>query len=60
MCVSAARNAAVIAFDEKGNIRILRQGSNNFTCIPDDPTNPANDPRLLLTLGQDCAHSPSV
>jgi hypothetical protein len=41
---AVAMGAAVIAFDAKGNVRVLRQGTNQFTCIPDDPSNPANDP----------------
>ena len=44
---AVAQGAAVIAFDDKGNIRTLRQGTNQFTCIPDDPTNPANDPNCV-------------
>src|SRR4029450_7796115 len=36
--------ATVITFAADGKVRTLREGSNNFTCIPDDPTNPANDP----------------
>ena len=39
--------AAVITFDANGKVRTLREGSNNFTCIPDDPTNPANDPNCV-------------
>jgi hypothetical protein len=52
---TVARNATVIAFDEKGNVRTLRRGSNNFTCIPDDPTNPANDPQCLDENGLEWA-----
>jgi hypothetical protein len=52
---TVARNATVIAFDEKGNVRTLRKGSNNFTCIPDDPTNPANDPQCLDENGLEWA-----
>ena len=39
--------AAVITFDANGKVRTLREGSNNFTCLPDDPTNPANDPNCV-------------
>ena len=39
-----AQGAAVIAFD-------LRPGTNQFTCIPDDPTNPANDPNCVDANG---------
>ena len=41
----------MIAFDAKGNIRTLRPGTNQFTCIPDDPTNPANDPNCVDANG---------
>jgi hypothetical protein len=44
---SIAAKATVIAFDAAGKVRTLREGSNNFTCIPDDPTNPANDPNCV-------------
>lgn len=37
-------NATVITFDENLNIVELRKGTNNFTCIPDDPATPTNDP----------------
>ena len=48
---AVAQDAAVIAFDAKGNIRTLRPGTNQFTCIPDDPTNPANDPNCVDANG---------
>jgi hypothetical protein len=41
---AVAAKAAVIAVDAQGKLRTLREGSNNFTCLPDDPANPANDP----------------
>ena len=31
------KNATVIAFDASGKVRTLRKGTNNFTCLPDDP-----------------------
>jgi hypothetical protein len=46
-----AKNATVIAFDANRKVRTLRKGSNNFTCIPDDPTNPANDPDCVDANG---------
>ena len=42
-----AAKATVITFDAEGKVRTLREGNNNFTCIPDDPTNPANDPNCV-------------
>lgn len=37
-------NASVVTYDQRGVLRTLRQGSNNFTCMPDDPTTPGDDP----------------
>jgi hypothetical protein len=48
---SIGKNATVIAFDANGKVRTLRKGTNNFTCIPDDPTNPANDPNCVDANG---------
>ncbi|MFB3915680.1 MAG: hypothetical protein ACE14M_03055 [Terriglobales bacterium] len=33
--------------DTNGQMAILRKGSNEWTCMPDDPTTPANDPMCL-------------
>jgi hypothetical protein len=44
---SIAKNAAVITFDASGKPRTLREGTNNFTCIPDDPSNPFPDPNCV-------------
>lgn len=44
---AVARNAAVITVDEQGQIQTLREGSNYFTCLPDDPNTPANDPMCV-------------
>jgi hypothetical protein len=44
---SIGKNATVIAIDANGKVRTLRKGTNNFTCIPDDPTTPANDPNCV-------------
>lgn len=48
-----AANATVIAFGADGTARTLKQGSNNLTCIPDDPTNPANDPLCVDKNGME-------
>jgi hypothetical protein len=40
---SIGQNAAVVMFDQ-GQMRTLREGTNNFTCLPDNPKNPINDP----------------
>ena len=39
--VSGAR---IIAMDEKGATRTLREGTNGFWCMPDNPATPGSDP----------------
>lgn len=43
---AVVENATIVAIDEKGQVRTLRQGANNFTCMADDPT-PGNNPMCL-------------
>jgi hypothetical protein len=39
-----AKGATIMISDGKGGMTTLKQGTNGFTCMPDDPTTPANDP----------------
>jgi hypothetical protein len=39
-------NAAVIMMDGD-KVKRLRQGKNEYTCVPDDPGSPGNDPMCL-------------
>lgn len=39
-----AKGAKVVAMDDKGGMRTLREGTNGFTCMPDEPTTPGPDP----------------
>lgn len=42
---AVGRDATVVEVDDKGHMRTLRQGANNFTCVPDLPMTPGNDPQ---------------
>ncbi len=44
-----AKNATVLDYPAKegGEMPVLRKGTNEWTCLPDDPTTPANDPMCL-------------
>lgn len=44
---AVAKNAAVVAMDENMQMRTVREGTNNFTCMPDNPMSPGNDPMCL-------------
>ena len=44
---SISKNATIVAMDEQGKMRVLRQGTNGFTCMPDNPTTPGPDPMCM-------------
>ena len=52
---AVAREATIVAMDEKGQMRVLREGKGAFTCMPDDPRTPGNDPMCLDKAGMDWA-----
>ena len=41
---AVAANASVVTFDDKMQMVTLKKGTNNFSCIADDPATPSNDP----------------
>lgn len=45
---AVAENATIVAIGEDGTMRTLREGTNNFTCMPDDPS-PGHNPMCLDT-----------
>ena len=49
--------ATVIAFDENMQVRTLREGSNGFTCLPDNPASPGQDPMCLDENGMAWANA---
>jgi hypothetical protein len=46
---SIAKGAAVMDWPvtEGGEMPVLRKGTNDWTCLPDDPTTPSNDPNCM-------------
>ncbi len=44
-----AKNATIVdqPGKEGGEMPVLRKGMNDWTCMPDDPSTPANDPMCL-------------
>ena len=39
--------ATIVAMNADGTIRVLRSGSNGFTCMPDNPATPGPDPMCM-------------
>jgi hypothetical protein len=54
---AVAKAATIMTIDKKGQMRILRQGSGPFTCMPDNPMTPGNDPMCLDKNGMAWAHA---
>ena len=44
---SIAHDAAVITVDAKGAVTTVRQGTNGWTCMPDNPQTPGKDPMCM-------------
>jgi len=44
---AVGKNATVITFDDKLQVVVLKKGTNNFTCIPNDPSTPSDDPMCV-------------
>jgi hypothetical protein len=41
---SVSAKAAIMTMNAAGKMRMLRNGTNGFTCLPDDPSSPGKDP----------------
>ncbi len=52
-----AKDATVLAPGANGNMIELRHGSNGWTCLPNDPTTPGNDPMCMDAEGMKWATS---
>lgn len=52
---SVAKNATIIAMDDKMEIRTVREGTNGFTCMADNPQSPGTDPMCLDKGGMEWA-----
>ncbi len=44
---NVAAKATIVATDASGKMRTLREGSNGFTCMPDNPATPGPDPMCM-------------
>lgn len=44
---NVAAKASVVVAGADGKMRTLREGSNGFTCMPDNPTTPGPDPMCM-------------
>lgn len=54
---SMVRDATIIAAGADGTMRTLRKGTNEWTCMPDDPGSPGNDPMCMDANGLEWAQA---
>ena len=52
---TVAQEATIVDMDEKGQMKVLREGKGPFTCMPDNPMSPGNDPMCLDKAGMEWA-----
>lgn len=45
--VKVGAGATIVAMGADGKMRTLREGSNGFTCMPDNPATPGPDPMCM-------------
>jgi hypothetical protein len=48
---AVSQQATILDFDSQGQARTLREGSNGWTCLPDNPQSPGVDPMCLDANG---------
>ena len=52
-----AKGATIVAMEADGNMRTLRQGTNGFTCMPDNPATPGPDPMCMDKNAMEWVHA---
>ena len=52
-----AKGSTVVAMEADGKMRTLRQGTNGFTCMPDNPATPGPDPMCMDKNAMEWAHA---
>lgn len=54
---AVAKDATIVAMEANGAMRTLRQGTNGFTCMPDNPATPGPDPMCMDKNAMDWVHA---
>jgi hypothetical protein len=52
-----ATGATIVAAGADGKMRVLREGTNGFTCMPDNPATPGPDPMCMDKAALDWAEA---
>jgi hypothetical protein len=54
---SVSAGAAIVAMEPTGAMRTIREGTNGFTCMADNPATPGPDPMCLDQNAMEWAHA---
>src|SRR5215469_9284118 len=54
---SVGKHATIVAMGADGKMRTLRKGTNNFTCMPDNPATPGPDPMCMDAAAMEWVHA---
>lgn len=52
-----AQNATIVTMDASGKMRTVRQGTNGFTCMADNPETPGPDPMCMDKNSMEWVHA---
>ncbi|MBV8666807.1 MAG: hypothetical protein JO269_10010 [Burkholderiaceae bacterium] len=52
-----AKNATIVAMNADGKMRVLREGSNGYTCMPSNPVTPGPDAMCMDKNAMEWAHA---
>jgi hypothetical protein len=52
-----AKKATIMAMEADGKMRTLREGTNGFTCMPDNPATPGPDPMCMDKNAMEWVHA---
>ena len=54
---NVGKHATIVAMGADGKMRTLRKGTNNFTCMPDNPSTPGPDPMCMDPAAMEWVHA---
>jgi hypothetical protein len=54
---NVGRHATIVAMEADGKMRTVRQGTNGFSCMPDNPATPGPDPMCMDKAAMDWVHA---
>jgi len=54
---NVGKHATIVTMEANGKMRTIRKGTNNFTCMPDNPATPGPDPMCMDAAAMEWVHA---